>query len=291
MKTKTMRATVKAVDSEDPNGEFEVILSAPTLDRDGEVVDAGCFDPLPEHITFDVDHGLSTATTVGSGRPFYDGDLLKVRGTFSSIPRAQEVRTLVKEGHIRSTSVAYHRPKTATKDGVPHVVKAELLNGAFVPVPANREAVVVSSKAVKAGAAVRQARTKTMVGSYEERQEEMTEALSGAYPDAWWIEVIATFDDRVVYEVHGGANDDSQFETPYTWDGDDITLGGAAQVDVNQVATPVPAGDEKSVSPSDAEGGDGTQSTREDVGDADGDDEQQHLELRARVLGLQAAVT
>jgi hypothetical protein len=256
-----------------------VVLSAPTLDRDGEVVDGGCFDPLPDHITFDIDHGLSTATTVGSGKPFYDGDLLKVRGTFSSIPRAQEVRTLVKEGHIRTTSVAYHRPKHETKDGIPHVVKAELLNGAFVPVPANREAVVVSSKAHKAGSAIRAARSKMMVGSYEERQEEMTEALAGAYPDAWWIEVIATFDDRVVYEVHGGANDDAQFETPYTWDGDGVAFGPAAQVDVTQIATPVPAGDEKSVSTPD-----------QDATGAGGDDDgQQHLELRAQALRLLTA--
>jgi hypothetical protein len=129
-------AEVKEVASEHPNGEFEVVLSAPTLDRDGEVLDGKCFEPLPDHITFDIDHGLSTATTVGSGKPFYDGDLLKVRGTFSSIPRAQEVRTLVNEGHIRTT----------------HITRAELLNGAFVPVPSNRDALVLSSKGVKAGA-------------------------------------------------------------------------------------------------------------------------------------------
>lgn len=130
----------------DPNGEFDVILSAPTLDRDGEVVDAKVFEPLPEHITFDIDHGMSTATTVGSGKPFYDGDVLRVKGTYSSIPRAQEVRTLVREGHIRTTSVAFMGAVREEKDGVPHIVKAELLNGAFVPIPSNRESVVLSAK-------------------------------------------------------------------------------------------------------------------------------------------------
>jgi hypothetical protein len=33
-----------------------------------------------------------------------------------------------------------------TKDGVTHIVKAELLNGAFVPIPSNRQAVVLSAK-------------------------------------------------------------------------------------------------------------------------------------------------
>lgn len=147
---------VKAVeDSKNPNGEFDVVLSAPTLDRDGEVIDEKVFEPLPDHITFDIDHGMSTATTVGSGKPFYDDEgRLRVKGTYSSIARAQEVRTLVSEGHIRTTSVAFMGAVREEKDGKPHVVKGELLNGAFVSVPSNRESVVLSSKsyAQKAGA-------------------------------------------------------------------------------------------------------------------------------------------
>lgn len=149
---------VKAVEDEDgdPNGEFDVILSTPQLDRDGEVVEAKIFEPLPDHITFDIDHGMSTATTVGSGVPFYDGVKLRVKGTYSSIPRAQEVRTLVREGHIRTTSVAFMGAVREEKDGVPHIVKAELLNGAFVPIPSNTGSVILSAKsyeaAVKAGA-------------------------------------------------------------------------------------------------------------------------------------------
>lgn len=137
---------VKSVEGDHPNGEFDVILSAPTLDRDGEIIDAKVFEPLPEHITFDIDHGMSTATTVGSGTPYYEGDVLRVKGTFSSIPRAQEVRTLIREGHIRTTSVAFMGAVREEKDGTPHVVKAELLNGAFVAIPSNREAVVLSAK-------------------------------------------------------------------------------------------------------------------------------------------------
>lgn len=147
MKTKMFAlAEVKAVETENPNGEFEVVLSAPTLDRDGEVIDAKAFDPLPGHVTFDIDHGMSTATTVGSGVPRYDGDVLKVLGTFSSIPRAQEVRTLVTEGHIRTTSVAFMEAKREVKSGVTHITRAELLNGAFVPIPSNREALILTSK-------------------------------------------------------------------------------------------------------------------------------------------------
>ena len=138
---------VKSVeDTENPNGGFDVVLSAPTLDRDGEIIDAKVFEPLPEHLTFDIDHGMSTATTVGSGVPFYDGDVLRVKGTFSSIPRAQEVRMLVREGHIRTTSVAFGAHERDEKDGVTHITKAELLNGAFVSIPSNRDALVLSAK-------------------------------------------------------------------------------------------------------------------------------------------------
>ena len=146
---------VKSVEDADgdPNGEFDVILSAPTLDRDGEVIDSKVFEPLPDHITFDIDHGMSTATTVGSGVPFYDEDgRLRVKGTYSSIPRAQEVRTLVREGHIRTTSVAFMGAVREEKDGVPHIVKAELLNGAFVPIPSNRESEVLTAKSYEAKA-------------------------------------------------------------------------------------------------------------------------------------------
>ena len=89
---------------------------------------------------------MSTSTTVASGRPYYDGDVLKVSGTFSSIPRAQEVRTLVQEGHIRTTSVAFMDAHRERKDGTDHITKAELLNGAFVPIPSNREARVSTAK-------------------------------------------------------------------------------------------------------------------------------------------------
>jgi hypothetical protein len=145
---KRVDAAVKTVgdDAAFP-GEFEVCLSAPTVDRDKELVRAGAFLPLPDHITFDVDHGLTAQSVVGSGKPFYDGDRLMVRGTFARTDLAQTVRSLVADGHIRTTSVAMHRPKTETKDGVTHIVSAELLNGSFVSVPSCREALVVAAKA------------------------------------------------------------------------------------------------------------------------------------------------
>lgn len=129
-------------------GTFEVVLSAPTKDRDGDtLLPEEWKQPLPDHITFDADHGMTVATTVGSGAPRIDKDTgnLVVSGSYSSLPRAQDVRTLVNEGHIRTTSVAFMTEKTE-KDGKKGTVR-ELLNGAFVSIPSNREALVLSSKA------------------------------------------------------------------------------------------------------------------------------------------------
>lgn len=135
-------------------GSFRVVLSAPTQDRDGDTLRPEEWkQPLPEHVTFDQDHLMSVAGTVGSGKPHIDektGNLI-VEGTYSSLPRAQDVRTLVKEGHINRTSVAFMTERIPQKDGAPKIVR-ELLNGAFVAIPSNREAVVLDAKGLKAGA-------------------------------------------------------------------------------------------------------------------------------------------
>jgi hypothetical protein len=141
-------ADIKAV-TDGGIGEFEAVLSVPTVDRDGEVVDARAFDPLPEYIPIDIDHGMSVTSTVGSGTPFYDGDTLRFRGSFASTQLGQEVRTLVMEGHIRKMSVAFmSAQRTEDESGTVHVVKAELLNAAIVAIPSNREADILAAKAL-----------------------------------------------------------------------------------------------------------------------------------------------
>jgi HK97 family phage prohead protease len=130
-----------------PHGEFVAVLSKPTTDRDNEIVAAKAFDPLPDHITIDVDHALKTSGVVGSGVPYYDGDTLMVKGRFASTALGQEIRALVSEDHIRTMSVAFRGAEKEAKDGVTTITKAELLNAAFVAIPANRDAVVLSSKA------------------------------------------------------------------------------------------------------------------------------------------------
>lgn len=267
---------VKALDDGDPNGAFEAVLSAPTVDRDGEVVDARAFEPLPARIPIDVDHGMSVLTTVGSGAPFYDGDLLKIRGTFASTQRGQEVRTLVTEGHITKMSVAFMDPKREVKDGVPHVVSGELLNAAIVAIPSNREAEITAAKAAlrKVGArnsagdaerlqqihdlavdngadcATKAARPaaskspvglptyKTVAGSFEERAELLRGAIRTVHPEAYWVSILATFEDSVVYELDGWESDSARYEAPYSVTDGAVTLGSPVAVEVTEVVSP-----------------------------------------------------
>jgi hypothetical protein len=139
-------ATVSTVESENPNGEFEVILSTETKDRDNENLWASEWKtPLPAKIHIDGDHGRSLDKTVGSAVPRLEGNRMVAKGTFASTPYAQMVRQLVNEGHINSLSVTYSESKSEKGEGV----QRELLNAAFVAVPANPEAVVLASKNAK----------------------------------------------------------------------------------------------------------------------------------------------
>ncbi len=151
MKKSFAMAEVKSLAGDSPNGEFEVILSAATVDRDGEVIDAKAFEPLPDSIPFHAFHDFHDP--IGRAEPYYDGDVLKARGVFASTPRAQEIRTLVAEGIIGHTSVGFMAATRADGEDAPHITKGELLEGSFVSVPSNREAAVLMAKSyAKAGA-------------------------------------------------------------------------------------------------------------------------------------------
>jgi hypothetical protein len=287
-------ATITNTDDEGP-GSFEVVLSTPAKDRDGDELAAEDWKlPLPEHITFDTDHGMSVASTVGSGVPSIEDGKLVVRGTYSSLPRAQEVRTLVKEGHIRTTSVAFMSEKLAKDASGKSRTVRELLNGAFVAIPSNREALVLSSKALEAKAGARhsaadmahiqaihdaalalgampadssdaaegatggkeaaQVETKTLgvkavAGSYEQRQQAVSDALDALYHaddndgdnDRYvYAYPLATFNDSVVYRVSGSSDENGQWQATYTYNDDGtVTLGTPERVNMVETVVPV----------------------------------------------------
>ena len=139
-------ATVTSVESENPNGEFEVVLSTEALDRDGENLWANEWKmPLPERIHIDGDHGRTLEKTVGSAVPRIEENRMVAKGTYAGTEYAQMVRQLVNEGHIGQVSVTYGERK-GQKDAKP---ERELFNAAFVAIPANAECVVLSSKSAK----------------------------------------------------------------------------------------------------------------------------------------------
>jgi len=138
---------VKEPDS-DPNGEFEAILSVPVVDRDGEVIDAGAFDPLPAEIPIHKFHDFSSP--VATAAPFYDGEVLKARGTFDPDPESQAIRQKVGRS-IRYMSVGFMAASRQDVDGVPHITKAELLEASFVSIPSNREAAITAVKSMLVG--------------------------------------------------------------------------------------------------------------------------------------------
>ncbi|MDG3012382.1 hypothetical protein G4X40_19770 [Rhodococcus sp. D2-41] len=149
-------ATIEDTDAEAAeHGGFTAVLSTPALDRDGDQLARDEWvEPLPDRITLDMDHEMSVAGTIGSAHPYFDdGGRLMIDATFASTPKAQEVRSLIREGHISTVSVAFMNDRTK-KDGVP---RRELLNAGVVAIPSNREAVILESKAAaevlaKAGA-------------------------------------------------------------------------------------------------------------------------------------------
>lgn len=151
-------AEVKSVATDSGSGEFELVMSTDSVDRDGEQIVKGAFDPLPASIPVHAFHDFHDP--VGRVVPEYDGEgRLVGRGFFASTPRAQEIRQLVTDGVIGHSSVGFmaaQRSKAADGDGPPQVTSAELLEVSFVSVPSNRDAAVLMVKeldaAVKAGA-------------------------------------------------------------------------------------------------------------------------------------------
>jgi hypothetical protein len=120
------------------NGDFLAILSTDALDRDGEIVSPQSWQlPLPDTIPFNTNHESGVESIVGSATPFLDGDgRLMVRGKFASNSAAQHIRGLVREGHLGTVSVEFVR--TADKN--------ILVGGAFVAIPSNPEARIISAK-------------------------------------------------------------------------------------------------------------------------------------------------
>lgn len=225
---------VKALEDEHPNGTFEAVLSSPRVDRDGEIIDAGAFEPLPASIPIHLDHDMSTEKIVARAVPTYVGDKLVAKGHYGSDPLSQSTRQKVIDGLIDSMSVGFIRPKMKRVDGVPHIVKSELIESSFVTIPSNVDALVLAGKQARHGTA-----SKVVAGSHEERREQLTQAVRDAHPDVWWLHVVATFDDRVVFEAEERDGATETWQAEYAIDDDGaISIGDRGRVEVTEVVTP-----------------------------------------------------
>lgn len=144
-------AEVKSAESDNVNGEFEIIMSTDAVDRDGESIVKGAFEPLPASIPVHAFHDFNDP--IGRAVPEYRDGRLVGRGFFASTPRAQEIRQLVADGVIGHTSVGFMAADRKSADGAPEIHSAELLEVSFVSVPSNREAAVLMVKdaSTKAG--------------------------------------------------------------------------------------------------------------------------------------------
>jgi HK97 family phage prohead protease len=225
---------VKATDAEG-NGEFEAILSAPTRDRDGEVIDPKAFEPLPESIVIHTDHVFGVSTAVARAVPYYEGDLLKAKGYFGSDATSQAVRQKLLDGIITTMSVGFMNAKRTVKDGVPHITSGELLEASFVSVPSNREAQVLAAKSLAVDSPASGGRDyKVLSGSYEERSEALRGAIQDAHPESWWVTILATFDDSVVYRL----DDDATYQASYDFSDGTVSLDAGVPVEIAEVLTP-----------------------------------------------------
>lgn len=147
-------ATIEDVEEKDygPNGGFTAVLSTPSEDRDGDELYRDEWKSFTqERYPLDIDHGMSVKDTVGSFRPYFDGQKLMMEANFAPTGSAQEVRKLVTPDeagirHIQGVSVVFMVDKTK-KSGTP---RRELLNAGIVCIQSNRDAVILASKAASA---------------------------------------------------------------------------------------------------------------------------------------------
>lgn len=142
--SRTVKTITAAIESNDSGGGFVAVASTPSLDRDGEVLAAHCFDPLPISVACHCDHTMSASTVIGRAVPYYVGNDLHVNVQLASTPDAQLVRTKLAEGVLNSVSVAFLGVTWEQRAGVRTCIRAELIAVDVVSVPSNRDAAVLS---------------------------------------------------------------------------------------------------------------------------------------------------
>jgi len=179
---KVSKLKIKEVSGE---GEFEVIASNSSIDRDGESIDVNGWDLtnwlknpviLWGHNYWEMDCVIGA----GTDAKIVDGQLI-IKGVFAKTEAGQYVRQLYDDGIIKTVSVGF-----IVKERNGNVItKQELLEVSFVPVPANPEALAIA-KALEAGKAFETKFLKIQKGedSPEDGQEDKPEPKAEADENA-----------------------------------------------------------------------------------------------------------
>lgn len=124
-------------------GEFDVIATTETVDRDGEMIKSDGWETenfiknpvmLDCHKYFEMPVGACTELT-----KLEDGSY-RAKGVFARTQKAQEIRSLYEDGILRTVSVGFI-PKERNGN---IITKAELLEISFVPIPANPDAMAIA---------------------------------------------------------------------------------------------------------------------------------------------------
>lgn len=129
-------------------GGFVAVASTASVDRDGEVLAAGAFDPLPASIPVHLDHVTTASNVVARARPYYEGGRLMIEARFGSDPAAQEARRKVAEGMIDSVSIVFLGEQWENVKGVKTLRKGELLACDLVSVPSQRDARILAARSL-----------------------------------------------------------------------------------------------------------------------------------------------
>ena len=148
-----MNTTLSAKVTRTDAGGFVAVASTASVDRDGEVILPGAFNPLPASLPVHINHTANVRDLVARARPYYEGGRLMIEARFASTSAAQDARTLVTEGILDSVSVVFFAAKKEQRAGVPTIVSGELLAVDLVTIPSNRDALVMSSRSFRAHAA------------------------------------------------------------------------------------------------------------------------------------------
>lgn len=141
---KTKLITFGQIEKSADEKTITVVASDETEDRQGEIVRVSGWDlkNFKKNPVMLVSHDYSQLP-IGTWEVSKREGKLVAKATFSSIPKAKEVETLVKEGILSAVSVGFIVKKRNDID--PAIIeKAELLEISWVSVPANPSALMLA---------------------------------------------------------------------------------------------------------------------------------------------------